>query len=93
MPNDLSIDELPHQTPDCIIGPFSKASEGGSFMGYSVGGTGWYRKHFILDRADNGKLVKVSFDGAMMESALWINGLHLTYRVNGYAPFAYDLTP
>jgi len=78
IPHNWSIEDLPNQTPDSIIGPFSKASDGGNLMGYSIGGIGWYRKHFMLDQEDQGKQVTVVFDGVMTESDVWINGHHLT---------------
>jgi beta-galactosidase len=57
-----------------------------------VGGTAWYRKHFTLDKADKGKIVKILFDGIYMNADVWINGHHLGNHPYGYTAFAYDLT-
>ena len=50
------------------IGPFSKKSPGATATGYVLGGTGWYRKHFTLDKKDQGKTAILCFDGVYMES-------------------------
>src|SRR5215213_5489780 len=47
LPHDWSIEDLPNQS-DSVIGPFSKQSIGRTATGYTIGGTGWYRKHFRL---------------------------------------------
>src|SRR4051812_6349265 len=46
LPHDWSIEDLPNQSPGDVIGPFSKQSPGGTATGYTMGGTGWYRKTF-----------------------------------------------
>jgi beta-galactosidase len=76
------------------VGPFDPgASAGGAATGHVLGGTGWYRKHFRLDAADNGKVVSVRFDGVYMDSTVWLNGQLLGDHPYGYTSFAYDLTP
>jgi beta-galactosidase len=92
LPHDWSIEDLPAQG-DSIIGPFSKASVGGSSTGFTVGGTGWYRKTFTLDKIASQKVVSIYFDGVYMNSDVWINGHHLGNHPYGYTPFYYDLTP
>ena len=75
------------------VGPFdSGLSEGGASTGYFVGGTGWYRKHFILMPTDAGKHVTICFDGVYMNSDVWLNGHHLGNHPYGYTSFVYDLT-
>jgi beta-galactosidase len=74
------------------IGPFdSKESENGHFTGYTVGGIGWYRKHFTLNETN--QLVAVRFDGVYMNSEIWINGHRLGEHPHGYTSFEFDLTP
>lgn len=92
LPHDWSIEDLPGQTPDQVVGPFSRASAGATSTGYTVGGTGWYRKTFKLNPAEKGKTVSIYFDGVYMESDVWINGQHLGYHAYGYTLFHYDLT-
>jgi beta-galactosidase len=75
------------------VGPFSPDSAGGAATGYVVGGTGWYRKHFVLDAASAGQRVSVLFGGVHMDSDVWVNGRHLGNHPYGYTSFAYDLTP
>jgi beta-galactosidase len=75
-----------------VAGPFSPASPGGRATGFTLGGTGWYRKHFVLDKRTVGKLVAIRFDGVYMDSDVWLNGHHLGNHPYGYTAFAYDLT-
>jgi len=91
LPHDWSIEDLPNQS-DTVIGPFSKNSIGNTATGYTVGGTGWYRKHFNFVKAGQ-KKVSVYFDGVYMNSDVWLNGHHLGNHPYGYTPFYYDLTP
>ena len=74
------------------VGPFSPQSPGGKDTGYTIGGTGWYRKHFVLDEDTFGKNVVIEFDGIYMNSDVWLNGHHLGNHPYGYTAFAYDLT-
>jgi len=76
------------------VGPFDPGqSEGGASTGHVLGGVGWYRKHFKLTPADNGKCVVVRFDGVYMNADFWINGQHLGNHPYGYTSFEFDLTP
>lgn len=93
LPHDWSIEDLPAASAgDTVIGPFSKKSVGGTATGYVVGGTGWYRKHFVVP-ASAGKKVSVYFDGVYMNSDVWLNGHFLGNHPYGYTAFSYDLTP
>ncbi|MFJ3778822.1 glycoside hydrolase family 2 TIM barrel-domain containing protein [Streptomyces sp. NPDC090075] len=70
------------------IGPFDTArSQNGGSTGYTVGGLGWYRKHFELD-AEHAEL---RFDGVYQNADVWLNGVHLGFHPYGYTSFAYDL--
>jgi beta-galactosidase len=76
------------------VGPFDPGqSEGGASTGHVLGGTGWYRKHFTLTPADNGKRVAVRFDGVYMNADFWVNGQLLGNHPYGYTSFEFDLTP
>jgi beta-galactosidase len=92
VPHDWSIEDLPGQDGENIIGPFDKSSVDKMSSGYLVGGTGWYRKSFTLKEADNGKIICLQFDGVYMNSDVWINGRHLGFHPYGYTPFYYDVT-
>ena len=93
LPHDWSIEDLPGQTPDSIIGPFKRTSPGGIFTGYTIGGTGWYRKRFVTAKTWQSKIVTIHFDGVYMNSDVWLNGHPLGNHPYGYTPFYYDLTP
>ncbi|MCB1129484.1 MAG: DUF4982 domain-containing protein [Verrucomicrobiae bacterium] len=74
------------------IGPFDPSeSQNRHFTGNTVGGTGWYRKHFTVSEA--GKRVSVLFDGVYMNPEVWINGRRLGEHPHGYTAFEFDLTP
>lgn len=92
LPHDYSIEDLPEKEGVKQIGPFSEESAGKLSTGNVVGGTAWYRKHFTLKKEDEGKIIKILFDGIYMNSDVWINGNHLGNHPYGYTAFAYDLT-
>ncbi|MBW8782520.1 MAG: DUF4982 domain-containing protein [Verrucomicrobia bacterium] len=74
------------------VGPFDPAaSQNGQFTAYTVGGIGWYRKHF--GATEPGKQVAVRFDGVYMNPEVWINGHRLGEHPHGYTSFEFDLTP
>lgn len=76
------------------VGPFDTAfSRGGPSTGHVVGGTAWYRKHFTLAPAEQGKRVVVRFDGVYMNADFWINGQPLGNHPYGYTGFEFDLNP
>jgi len=93
LPHDYSILDLPGDDGPGQIGPFSKKSPGnGNSTGHVIGGTGWYRKSFTLDKADEGKTVVLNFDGVYMETDVWVNGEEAGTHKNGYTPFWFDIT-
>jgi beta-galactosidase len=51
-----------------------------------------YRKRFTLPEPLNGRRLYVDFEGAMMASAVSINGRLLGEYDGGYTPFSFDLT-
>lgn len=74
------------------VGPFNPdASANKHFTGYTVGGTGWYRKRFSLN--ETGKRVSIRFDGVYQVAEVWINGRRLGEHTHGYTSFEFDLTP
>ena len=87
---------LEHDGSDSLFestGPFVRNSPGAKHTGYTLGGSGWYRKHFRLEESDRGKQVGVLFDGVYMNSNVYINGQHLGNHPYGYTAFYFDLTP
>ncbi|HEX2926878.1 MAG TPA: carbohydrate-binding protein [Ruminiclostridium sp.] len=82
---------LPHDWS--IYNSFNQSSPAGGGGGYLDGGIGWYRKTFTVPSDYAGKKVFIEFDGAYMNSQVWINGTSLGTRPYGYSSFEYDLTP
>ena len=93
LPHDWSIEDVPGGKAPDQIGPFSKTAAGGLETGFTVGGEGWYRKHFRLNGLPKDSRVEVLFDGIYEESEVWLNGEPVGQYYYGYAPFAVDLTP
>lgn len=82
---------LPHDWS--IEGQFGNDNPSGVGGGALPGGTGWYRKSFIIPENSKEKLVFVEFDGIYRYSEVWINNNYLGKRPNGYISFQYELTP
>ena len=82
--------DVPHDW--AIEGPFDKKYNART-GGLPVHGIAWYRKHFTLGKAYNGKRISIAFDGAMNNSKVWLNGLYIGERPFGYMGFEFDLTP
>jgi beta-galactosidase len=81
---------LPHDWS--IELPFDENSPTGTGGGALRGGMGWYRKTFTTPEHATGKKVFIDFDGVYMNSEVFINGVSLGVRPNGYISFRYDLT-
>ena len=74
-----------------IEGPFS--AEFGAGNGFAPGGIGWYRKHFRMDPADQGRRVTLEMDGVYDHAEVWLNGYLVGGRPYGYESFACEPTP
>lgn len=83
--------DLPHDW--AIEGNFSPDNPSGTGGGALPGGVGWYRKTFDVTPGMAGKEIWIDFDGAYMNSTVYVNGHELGTRPYGYASFGYDLTP
>jgi beta-galactosidase len=81
---------LPHDW--AIEGPFDSKWNPHT-GGLPISGTGWYRKHFSVADSLRGRYLSIEFDGAMMNSRVWLNGHELGGRPYGYIGFSVDLTP
>lgn len=64
-----------------------------SCTGYLPGGIAWYRKTFTVPDSENGKKVFIYFEGVYNHSEVFVNGISVGKRPNGYISFMYDLTP
>jgi beta-galactosidase len=88
LPHDWSIEDIRGRGT-----PFDKDAVGGGSTGYTVGGEGWYRKHFRLDGIAPDARVEIAFDGIYELADVWLNGTRVGGSVAGYSPFAINLTP
>ncbi|HEX6045362.1 MAG TPA: glycoside hydrolase family 2 TIM barrel-domain containing protein [Pyrinomonadaceae bacterium] len=82
--------DLPHDWS--IEGPFDQKNATGPAGAFLPAGVGWYRKTFTLPLTQARRRVFIEFDGVMANSDVWINGVHLGRRPNGYVSFRYELT-
>lgn len=55
-------------------------------------GIAWYRKHFRLPAADNGKKVFIEFEGVRQAGEIYINGKSVGLHENGIMAFGFDIT-
>lgn len=53
---------------------------------------GWYRKHFTIDKKDQGKRFEIQFDGIYRNAAIWVNGFYVGTNFSGYVGNSYDIT-
>ena len=67
-------------------------SSGEAESGFLPGGTGWYRKHFVLDQESQGKTFLLNFDGVYMHAYVYVNGVSVGEHHYGYTSFAFDIT-
>jgi len=81
--------QLPH---DWSIGLSFDPKNGGS-MAFLPGGTGWYRKSFLIPEEYKNRKIYINFDGVYHQSNVFLNGKHLGFHPYGYTGFEYDLTP
>jgi len=87
LPHDWSIENLPGTNS-----PFSHDAISEVGGGFTTGGTGWYRKSFVVSEQDRGKRIVIQFDGIYMNPEIWINGICLGNHPYGYTSFYFDIT-
>ena len=83
--------ELPHDWS--IKADFGATYPAGNAGGALPGGIGWYSKEFKLPTIDQGKCIQLHFGGIYRYAEIWINGVYLGKKPNGYLSFTLDLTP
>ncbi len=87
LPHDWSIEDLPGTNS-----PFDRDAIGQVSAGFATGGTGWYRKAFVVPDTYRRKRVVLQFDGVYMNPEVWINGASLGAHPYGYTSFWFDIT-
>lgn len=55
-------------------------------------GMAWYRKHFTLDSALQGKRLFLHFEAIMGKAKVWVNGILVREHFGGYLPIIADVT-
>ena len=80
---------LPHDW--AIEGPFD-IEYNARCGGLPFHGEGWYRKSFNVPKNLKGKHVSLHFDGAMYNAKIWLNGVLIGHRPNGYIGFSVKLS-
>lgn len=93
LPHDWSVETEAATALGDNVGPFSRKSIGTDATGWTVGGEGWYRKHFTLDKADLNHRLLLYFEGIYNHSEVWLNGQQIATCNYGYRPFRVDITP
>jgi beta-galactosidase len=92
LPHDWSIEPLPNQKKDSVVGPFSRASIGGFATGQTIGGEGWYRKTFTVSPENKNQRHELYFEGVYNQAEVWVNGHKVGNNVYGYSSFRFDIT-
>ncbi len=87
LPHDWSIEDLPG-----TISPFNPDAISQVNGGFTTGGTGWYRKSFVIPDKEKAKRLVIQFDGIYMNPEIWINGVSLGSHPYGYTSFWFDIT-
>lgn len=97
-PHEIAFDDhawrvldLPHDW--AIEGDFYALNPSGANGGALPGGIGWYRKHLSLNDNDASSRYVLHFDGAYMNTSIYVNGQLVGMRPYGFISFSYDITP
>jgi beta-galactosidase len=87
LPHDWSIEDIAGTSS-----PFDPRAVGQTSSAFTMGGTGWYRKSFMIDRSATGKKIHIQFDGVYMNAEVWLNGKKLGENPYGYTSFWFDIS-
>ena len=86
LPHDWAV-ELPFDSKGSLSHGFKAL--GRNFPENSVG---WYRKHFFIPKADEGKRISIQFDGVFRQCNVWVNGFYLGTEPSGFTGMEYNLS-
>jgi beta-galactosidase/beta-glucuronidase len=81
--------DLPHDWS--VEGPLSQSLA--SATGYLPGGIAWYRKTIDIPSSQKDNKTYIYFEGVYRNGEVFVNGVSLGMRPNGYISYQYDLTP
>ncbi|MDV5977611.1 UNVERIFIED_CONTAM: glycoside hydrolase family 2 protein [Streptococcus canis] len=79
---------LPHDFS--LTQPYTRNGEAES--AYKLGGVGWYRNYFVIDDSLSCRPIELTFEGAYMETEVYVNGHFVGKHLNGYQEFSYDIS-
>ena len=82
---------LPHDW--AIEGNFYVKNPSGAVGGALPGGVGWYRKRLMLTDNNEHSRYVLHFDGAFMNTSVYVNGKLVGIRPYGFIGFGFDVTP
>ncbi len=77
--------------------PFDRNADGSHGFkpvgpGFPQNSVGWYRRAFLLPKADAGKRLWLEFDGVYRDCRVFLNGYFIGHHESGYSSFRYDIT-
>lgn len=61
-------------------------------QGYLPFGVGWYRRRFVLPNVAESRSIWIDFEGVMVFSQVYLNGVFLGNHTSGYTPFRFRLS-
>lgn len=72
--------------------PFRREAINGVSVGFTTGGTGWYRKTLDVSATQQDQVIRLLFEGVYMNCDVWLNDEHLGNHPYGYTSFWMGLT-
>ncbi|MBN1611637.1 MAG: beta galactosidase jelly roll domain-containing protein, partial [Polyangiaceae bacterium] len=87
--------DLPHDwAVELPFDPRADGAHGFKALGYAFAqnSVGWYRRTFLLPKADKGRRLWLEFDGVFRDSTVFVNGWFMGRHESGYGSFRYDIT-
>jgi beta-galactosidase len=81
--------DLPHDWS--IAGPIAATNPNGGPGGFFPTGAGWYRRDLEVPAEWAGKRVSLEFEGVYMNAEVYVDGVKVAGRPNGYTPVWCDL--
>lgn len=83
--------DLPHDWSVEGKTDINNPTKGGG--GYFPAGIGWYRKSLSIPENYADKNISIYFEGAYMNSTVYVNGKEVGVQPYGYSSFYFDITP
>jgi beta-galactosidase len=87
--------QLPHDwAVELPFDPAADRNHGFKALGakYPQNSIAWYRRTFELAASEEGKRVRLTFDGVFRDATVWVNGWLVRRHESGYSGFTEDIT-